>query len=90
MLLCRHNISRTIVKRTSVMLPADLKARAMRTARERGISFGELLRRSLRAAVEDPATVHDDPVFADDAVFDGPAPTDLAAEHDGYLYGEGE
>ncbi len=78
------------MKRTSVMLPADLKARAMRTARERGISFGELLRRSLQAAVEAPGTIYDDPVFADSAVFDGPAPTDLAAEHDGYLYGENE
>jgi hypothetical protein len=76
--------------RTSLMLPADLKARATRTAREHGISFGELVRRSLRAAVDAPATAYDDPVFADEAVFDGPAPTDLAAEHDGYLYGDGE
>lgn len=72
------------------MLPADLKARAMRAARERGISFGELLRRSLTAAVESPATIYDDPVFADDAVFDGPAPADLAVGHDGYLYGGNE
>ena len=78
------------MKRTSLMLPAELKARATRAARQRGISFGELVRRSLEAVVDNPATVYDDPLFADDAVFDGPSPTDLAAEHDDYLYGESE
>ncbi len=76
-----------MMKRTTVMLPADLKARAMRAARDRGISFGELLRRSLAAAVESPAPTYDDPVFSDNAVFEGETPEDLAAEHDGYLYG---
>jgi hypothetical protein len=75
------------MKRTTVMLPVDLKARAMRAARERGISFGELLRRSLAATLESPAPAYDDPVFADTAVFDGETPEDLAAGHDGYLYG---
>ena len=78
------------MKRTTIMLPADLKARAMRTARERGISFGELLRQSLQAAVDTPTSTYDDPVFTDSAVFDGPAPPNLAAEHDGYLYGDNE
>ncbi len=75
------------MKRTTVMLPIDLKARATRAARERGISFGELLRRALAAAVESPAATYDDPVFADGAVFEGETPEDLAVEHDGYLYG---
>ncbi len=74
------------MKRTTVMLPVELKARAMRTARERGISFGELLRRSLAATVESPAPRYDDPVFADSAVFEGETPEDLAGDHDGYLY----
>jgi len=69
------------------MLPADLKAKAMRAARERGISFGELLRRSLAATVESPPAQYEDPAFADAAVFDGPAPSDLSVEHDRYLYG---
>lgn len=69
------------------MLPLDLKARAMHTARQRGISFGELLRRSLAAAIESPAPTYDDPVFADSAVFEGETPEDLATEHDGHLYG---
>lgn len=75
------------MKRTTVILPADLKARATRAARERGISFGELLRRSLEAAVESPGSPYDDPVFADKEVFEGLAPANLAADHDGYLYG---
>ena len=75
------------MKRTSVMLPADLKSRGMRTARQQGISFGELLRRSLQAAVDSPASSYDDPVYADAEVFDGPAPDDLASAHDRYLYG---
>ncbi|MGD8331959.1 MAG: CopG family transcriptional regulator [Acidobacteriota bacterium] len=78
------------MKRTTVMLPADLKTRAMRVARERGISFGELLRRALEATVQAPPDEYEDPVFADAAVFEGSAPADLAAEHDGYLYGERE
>lgn len=77
------------MKRTSVMLPAELKARAMRAAREQSISFGELVRRSLEAAVEAPTTRYDDPVFADAAVFEGPAPDDLAVAHDRHLYGDG-
>lgn len=62
----------------------------MRAARERGISFGELLRRSLEAMVAAPEDAYDDPMFADAAVFEGPAPADLAAEHDGYLYDRSE
>ena len=72
------------------MLPADLKARAMRAARERGISFGELLRRSLEAALQAPDCRYADRLFEDAAVFDGPAPADLATGHDGYLYGDDE
>jgi len=75
------------MKRTSVMLPAELKTRAMRAAREQGISFGALLRRSLEAAVRAQETLREDPMFSDDAIFKGPAPADLAARHDGHLYG---
>ncbi len=77
------------MKRTTVMLPVELKARAVRTARERGISFGELLRRALATAVETSAaeSSYADPVFADSAVFEGEIPADLSSDHDGYLYG---
>lgn len=75
------------MKRTTIMLPPELKARAMRAARERGISFGELLRQSLRATIEGQRSVYDDPLFADSAVFEGETPEDLSTRHDDYLYG---
>ena len=78
------------MKRTTVMLPAELKARAKRTARERGISFGELLRQSLEAAVEAPSAEYADPAFGDAAVYEGETPGDLSGDHDSYLYGGDE
>ena len=59
----------------------------MRRADELGISFGELLRRALEAALAQPAQA--DPLF-DDVVHDGPVPDDLAQSHDRYLYGPGD
>lgn len=75
--------------RTTLMLPADLKARASRRARELGISLAELIRRSLEAILDsEPASARNDPLFSDDALFAGKTPADLSAEHDTYLYGE--
>lgn len=75
------------VIRTTIMLPATLKARAHQRARELGVSFGELVRESLAHAVApDP---REDPLFFDEAVFDGDAPADLAADHDRHLYPDG-
>ena len=77
------------MKRTTVMLPADLRRRAFVRARERGVSLGELIRESLDSALPTAAPVRaDDPLFTDAAVFVGKAPRDLAAAHDRYLYGE--
>jgi hypothetical protein len=74
--------------RTTIMLPAGLKTRAERRARARGTSLGGLIREALTTAVEAPAD--EDPLFADDSVYRGPAPRDAAAAHDRYLYGDGE
>ena len=77
------------LKRTTVMLPEDLRRRAFVRARERGVSLGELIRESLDAAVPaySPARAAD-PLFTDSAVFAGKAPKDISASHDRYLYGE--
>ena len=76
-----------VMKRTTVMLPPELKDRAVRKAREEDISLGALIRRGLREVLdEDEDTV--DPLFADRAVYDGPSPSDTAAEHDRHLYGD--
>lgn len=72
--------------RTTVMLPDDLKASAERRARQRGISFGELLRESL-AAMLTPLPASKDALLLDDAVYKGKTPKDFSAEHDRYLYG---
>jgi hypothetical protein len=77
--------------RTTVMIPRELRIRSARRARERGMSFGELVRESLAAEVDsvraDPKA---DPLFADRAVYRGSAPTDLSVDHDAYLYGDRE
>ena len=72
--------------RTTIMLPPELKRRAAKRAKERGVSFGELVRESLTAILTD-APVAADSLLADSAVFGGQTPRDLAAEHDRYLYG---
>lgn len=80
--------------KTTLMLPIELKERAQRIARTRGISFGELMRQSLESTVvteESKRTLDDDPFWADlrnlpPAELEGP--TDAAANHDHYLYDE--
>jgi len=79
--------------RTTIMLPSELRLRSTRRARQRGLSFGELVRESLAAELErgeGSAGAGDDPLFADRAVFRGRAPKDVAKEHDAYLYGDRE
>lgn len=71
------------------MVPEDLRARVLRLARERGISFGELVRESLAAALAYPGDkAAKDTFWADDALYKGPAPADLSLRHDEHLYGE--
>ena len=78
------------MQRTTIMLPRNLKMRASRHAGRLGISVGELIRQSLAAMIvyrpTDRAT--EDPFFADQAIFHGRAPRDLAKHHDRHLYGE--
>ena len=75
------------MKRTSVMIPEDLKIRAAKRANAVGISLGEFIRESLEKALKtNPADVLDDPFLSDNAVFEGETPVDLALDHDKYLY----
>ena len=76
------------MQRTTILLPPALKAQAQRRAQKRGVSLGGLIRESLAVALE---TAKDgrkasDPLFADEAVFMGDAPSDLSRNHDRYLY----
>lgn len=72
------------------MLPGELKARALRRAKQRGVSFGELVRESLAAMLSSAAPQSADSLLADRAVYNGKTPADLSAEHDRYLYGPDE
>ena len=77
------------MKRTTIMMPDDLKIRAAKRADSMGISLGEFIRDSLeRNLKSENAVIFDDPYIGDDAVYDGDTPRDLAHNHDTYLYGD--
>jgi len=78
-----------LMKRTTIMLPEKLKAKAERRARTQGISLSELIRESLARSLTRPqnGAADQDPFLADDATFTG-GPADLARNHDRYLYGD--
>jgi hypothetical protein len=77
------------MKRTTVMIPDDLKNRAVKRADAIGISLGEFIRESLRRNLRsDNALPFVDPYISDSAVYEGDTPTDLAHNHDKYLYGD--
>ena len=78
------------MQRTTVMLPRELKLRALESARAKGISLGEIIRESLERALQEGANDSRarDPLLSDSEVFSGEAPRDLAEHHDDYLYGD--
>ena len=77
------------MKRTTIMLPPELKDLAEKRARKLGVSMGELIRWSLGAFLERPEELGaDDSFLCDDAVFEGEVPADLSEKHDDYLYGD--
>jgi hypothetical protein len=86
-LLCICKDGECDMKRTTVMIPEDLKIRAARHAKAVGISLGEFIRESLEKALKsNPAGFLDDSFLNDNAVFEGETPVDLALDHDKYLY----
>ena len=78
------------MKRTTIMLPDDLKIRALRKANILGLSLGGFIRESLELALRsnNRDLMAEDPFFADDATYLGDTPGDLAGKHDDYLYGD--
>jgi hypothetical protein len=81
-----------MMKRTTIMLPHDLRADVGRRAEELGISMGEYIRRSLRSSLTQVVAEREaeDSLLSDRAVFEGLAPVDLAEHHDVHLYGDPE
>ncbi len=76
--------------RTTIMLPPELKIRASNQAKKMRISLGQYIREALKKTLEMESRrkAEDDSLFLDKAIFDGPVPKDLAADHDRYLYGD--
>ena len=84
-----HKDKEGAMKRTTVMIPENLKIRAAKRANSYGISLGGFIRESLeRALKSEAAGSHDDPFLSDNTIFAGDAPLDLAQNHDKYLYGD--
>ena len=77
------------MRRTTVMIPEDLKNRAAKRANSMGLSLGGFIRDSLEMALKsEDAGMFDDPYLADTDVYEGKTEVDLAQNHDQYLYGE--
>jgi hypothetical protein len=84
-----------IMNRTTIVLPEKVKAQAMKQARARGISFGELMRealgRELRGAGGEDAARRRRRGAIEAMLRFGqharPGPRDLSARLDDYLYG---
>ena len=79
------------MKRTTIMLPPELRAEAAIFAKQKGLSLGELIRQCLQEQVAKcDASPQGDPFWNDFTPYQGSGPTDIAARHDDYLYGEDE
>jgi hypothetical protein len=82
------------VTTATIHLPEELKQSAEHIAQSRGVTLDEFvcdsLRQSLQQVEDRDQMFNTDPLFADRAVFTGEAPSDLSAEHDYYLYGDGK
>ena len=75
------------MRRTSILLPDDLRVQALHQASREGLSLGALIREALVLKIRLPAARGKaDPLLADTAVFRGKAPRDLAQHHDRHLY----
>jgi len=78
------------MKRTTIMLPEDLKVQAEKAARKSRVSWGQFIRVSIEKAVRRVIkSGHEDPFFADKTVWKGAAPRDGALRHDKYVYAKG-
>ena len=79
------------MKRTTILLPAKLKALAECHARDRGVSLGSLIRSALERELARPAdrATADDALLSDDVTFADDWPSDVSSNLDRYVYGDG-
>jgi hypothetical protein len=69
-----------------VVLSEPLEAQAAEVARRQGISVDEFVQRAVEEHLKRLAKRAADPFFSDTAVFVDDGPTDMALNHDHYLY----
>ena len=76
------------MERTTIMLPADLRSRAMERARQSGMSLAEYIRSLLNASLagEGHSASAGDLFWSDAERYRGESAGDLSARHDDYLY----
>lgn len=88
-LICIGFSAITYMHRTTILLSEELRAKAETAARQRGITLSELIRRLLTAAVHGKklSSREGDPLFRPRRLMAHPNPSDVAANHDEYLYG---
>jgi len=73
------------MKRTTIMLPHELKNKAEREARRSGVSLGEFIRASMQEKLDQQPKGRKRRFFPDDFTFTDNGPPDLAANLDKYL-----
>ena len=74
------------MRRTSIMLPRELKSKAQLLASKKGISLGELIRESLKNCLKEAVKGKvSDSFYDDDQYYKGEVPKDLSSNHDEYL-----
>jgi predicted transcriptional regulator len=76
------------MKRTTIMLPEELRLRAQQLARASNQSLADLIRKSLEKTLAEKRHLAKDSFFADKVTWKGSAPKDLSANVDKYLYDE--
>ena len=70
-----------------ITISQELRQKIEQLAAARGVAFDDFVRQTLENCVSSSGR-KSDPLFGDNAVFRGDAPTDGAANHDDYLYGD--
>lgn len=76
-----------ILKKTTILIPDELRNHARKVARFLGISFGELARNAIAEYLKKPLDLkREDPFFADDSVYEGSVPYNGSATYEDSLY----
>ena len=70
----------------NVSFPDDIRDLAELAAKQQGLSLDEFVRQCVVQTIGIPSVA--DPFYSDKAVFRDDGPTDMALNHDEYLYGD--